>query len=229
MTRKPPFILLAQEGQPGLTPQLASPRPPSTLGLLEVEERGLDTDLGFNPGGHGAGCPSTRFNMSWASLLIWEMRAARIYSQRRGRLKTQPRIDSLQPPYRPGPEKALGPWKLKVTPGLGHSPVPQHVVVPLCSRSAPAQHGEEITAPSATTTITALTSPPSCWGHCTRCMGHTAAQGKGTATQTLRELNVIPCPSQAQGALLGWGEHGMEKRDEASLEKPLSLFGYITS
>ena len=173
MTRKSPFSLLAQEGQPGLTPQPASPRPPSTLGLLEVEERGLDTDLGFNPGGHGSGCPSTRFNTSWASLPICETRAVRICSQRRGRLKTLPRIKSLQPPYRLGPEEALGPGKLKVTSGLGHSPpapCPEHVAVPLYSRSAPAQHGEETTAPSATTPITALTSPPSCWGHCTHCM-----------------------------------------------------------
>ena len=64
MTRKPPFALLAQEGQPGLTPQPASPRPPSTLDLLEIEDRGLDTDLGFNPGGHRAGCPLIRLYIS---------------------------------------------------------------------------------------------------------------------------------------------------------------------
>ena len=108
-----------------------------------------------------------------------------------------PRIKSLQPPYRLGPEEALGPGKLKVTPGLGHSPpapCPQHVAVPLYSRSAPAQHGEETTAPSATTPITALTSPPSCWGHCTHCMDTQLPKerSKGEFSQQLSQVHSRP-------------------------------------
>ena len=195
MTRKSPFSLLAQEGQPGLTPQPASPRPPSTLGLLEVEERGLDTDLGFNPGGHGSGCPSTRFNTSWASLPTCETRAVRICSQRRGRLKTLPRIKSLQPPYRLGPEEALGPGKLKVTPGLGHSPPApcppargSPSLLKVCP--SPAWRRDHSALCNHTHNCTHLSSQ--LLGSLHTLHGHTAAQGQGTATQTLHELNVDP-------------------------------------
>lgn len=50
---------------------------------------------------------------------ICKMGAARTSSGRFGSLKTQPRIESPQPQYRPGPEQALGPWKLKDGLGLG--------------------------------------------------------------------------------------------------------------